>query len=105
MTIEVSTDLREKLRSQFPALATNTVFLENAGGSQVPVQVADRIRSYLLESYVQLGAGYELSRRSTDLVGQAHAFIRLLMGGELLLRRCSRCWPTAIPRSCSLGRK
>lgn len=82
MTIEVSTDLREKLRSQFPALATNTVFLENAGGSQVPVQVADRIRSYLLESYVQLGAGYELSRRSTDLVGQAHAFIRLLMGGE-----------------------
>lgn len=82
MTIEVSTDLRERLRSHFPALASGTVFLENAGGSQVPVQVADRIHSYLLESYVQLGAGYELSRRSTDLVHRAHDFVRHLMGGE-----------------------
>lgn len=82
MSLEINGDLREELRSHFPALATSTVFLENAGGSQVPVQVANRIRSYLLESYVQLGAGYELSRRCTDLVSQAHDFVRVLMGGE-----------------------
>ena len=82
MPTEITPQVREELRSYFPALATGTVFLENAGGSQVPVQVADRIREYLLESYVQLGAGYGLSRRSTELVHQAHLFIRALMGGE-----------------------
>ena len=82
MTPEVTAEFREQLRSHFPALRTETVFLENAGGSQVPVEVADRIRDYLLESYVQLGAGYEVSRRSTELVRRAHDFVRLLMGGE-----------------------
>ena len=82
MPIEITTDFRNELRSHFPALASRTVFLENAGGSQVPVQVANRIRDYLLGSYVQLGAGYELSRRSTDLVDRAHNFVRLLMGGD-----------------------
>ena len=81
MSLEITHDLRERLRSNFPALATDTVFLENAGGSQVPLQVADRMHSYLLESYVQLGAGYELSRRSSEMVAEAHAFVRLLMGG------------------------
>jgi cysteine desulfurase family protein (TIGR01976 family) len=75
------TDLRARIRSQFPALAGETIFLENAGGSQVPAVVADRIREYLLASYVQLGAGYPLSRRATELVREAHEFVRLLMGG------------------------
>lgn len=82
MSLEITPQLREELRSHFPALATGTVYLENAGGSQVPVQVADRIRDYLLESYVQLGAGYGLSKRSTEVVHQAHSLVRLLMGGE-----------------------
>ncbi len=34
---------RKRIRAQFPALAGETVFLENAGGSQVPLCVADRI--------------------------------------------------------------
>ena len=40
------------LRSQFPALARDTVLLENAGGSQVTLQVADAIRDHLLDDYV-----------------------------------------------------
>jgi cysteine desulfurase family protein (TIGR01976 family) len=44
--------------------------------------VADRIRDYMLESYVQLGAGYELSRRATRVVQEAHDFVRLMMGGH-----------------------
>lgn len=80
-TTTVTPELRARLRAAFPALRGETVFLENAGGSQVPAVVADRIRDYLLTSYVQLGAGYELSRRSARLVERAHEFARLLMGG------------------------
>jgi len=48
----------------------------------VPAAVANRIRDYMLGSYVQLGAGYELSQRATALVQEAHDFVRLLMGGQ-----------------------
>jgi len=80
--IDVDNQLRARLRAQFPALSGETVFLENAGGSQVPAVVADRIRDYMLSSYVQLGAGYELSRRATQMVEEAHGFVRLLMGAQ-----------------------
>ena len=42
------------IRSEFPALAQDFVFLDNAGGSQVLRRVADRVRDYLLSSSVQL---------------------------------------------------
>lgn len=50
------------VRSQFPALAGEWVFLDNAGGSQTVKQVADKIHNYLLTSDVQLGASYEISQ-------------------------------------------
>jgi cysteine desulfurase family protein (TIGR01976 family) len=80
--ITVDDSLRRRLREQFPALAGETIYLENAGGSQVPAVVADRIRDYMLTSYVQLGAGYAESRRATARGDEAHAFVRLLMGGH-----------------------
>ena len=58
------------------------MYLENAGGSQVPAIVADSIRDYMLTSYVQLGAGYPLSHRATELVDEAHEFVRLMMNGK-----------------------
>jgi cysteine desulfurase family protein (TIGR01976 family) len=80
---EIVTDQqREHIREQFPALAGPTVFLENAGGSQVPGVVADRMRDYMLSSYVQLGAGYPLSQQATRTVEEAHTFVRLLFGGD-----------------------
>ena len=69
------------IRAQFPALAGPDVFLDNAGGSQVPRCVADRMRDYLLESYVQLDGEYATSRRSTEAVERAHQFINVLMNG------------------------
>ncbi len=72
---------RQLIRESFPALEDETVFLENAGGSQVPGVVAERMREYLLSSYVQLGAGYELSQRATAMVEEARGFVRLLFGG------------------------
>lgn len=72
---------RERIRAQFPALAGETVYLENAGGSQVPLSVADRIHTYMLSTYAQLGAGYAVSQRSTETVDEAHDFVRLLVNG------------------------
>jgi len=81
MTIEVSNDLRNNIRGRFPALAGTTVFLENAGGSQVPQSVVDRMRDYMLGSYVQLGASYPLSVRASATVDEARAFVKTLFGG------------------------
>jgi Na+/H+ antiporter NhaD/arsenite permease-like protein len=50
------------IRAEFPALAHDFVFLDNAGGSQVLTRVADRVRDYLLTSSVQLGASYSQSQ-------------------------------------------
>lgn len=71
---------RETVRSWFPSLSSGLIFLENAGGSQVPRCVADAIRDYMLTTYVQLGAGYPLSARATGVVEEAHAFIEALVG-------------------------
>lgn len=107
MSIHVTDDERREIRDRFPALAGDTVFLENAGGSQVPAVVADAIRDYMLSSYVQLGAGYPMSQRATALVDEAHGFVRLLMnGGEgeailgsstsALLRMLANCYREAL---------
>ncbi|QTN23289.1 cysteine desulfurase-like protein [Rhizobacter sp. AJA081-3] len=58
----------ERIRAEFPALASDTVFLDNAGGSQVLKRVADRVRDYLLTSSVQLGASYAASQRAGEKV-------------------------------------
>jgi cysteine desulfurase family protein (TIGR01976 family) len=70
------------IRAAFPALGVGPVFLENAGGSQVPACVADAMHRYLRETYVQLGAGYELSRRCTATVEAAHAFARTFVNAR-----------------------
>ncbi|HSK80927.1 MAG TPA: cysteine desulfurase-like protein [Thermoanaerobaculia bacterium] len=60
------------VRAQFPALASEWVFLDNAGGSQVLASVADRVRDYLLSTSVQIGATYEPSRLAAERVAAAH---------------------------------
>ncbi len=97
-----------RIRAAFPALRSGAVFLENAGGSQVPRLVADRMRRYLLESYVQVGAGYPLSRACTSVVDAAHELMRTLMnarGGRVilghstsaLLRMLADCYADVLP--------
>jgi cysteine desulfurase family protein (TIGR01976 family) len=68
------------VRAFFPSLSSGLVFLENAGGSQVPRSVAEAVREYMLTTYVQLGAGYPLSSRATAVVDEAHAFVETLVG-------------------------
>jgi cysteine desulfurase family protein (TIGR01976 family) len=64
----------EEIRAQFPALESSTRFMENAGGSQVPQSVIDAVSSYFVNSYVQLGAGYEQSNAADAIVREAHKF-------------------------------
>ncbi|KAJ5734932.1 uncharacterized protein N7483_000057 [Penicillium malachiteum] len=52
-------------RGYFPALQQKQIYMDNAAGSQVLGTVAESIQSYLLNSNVQLGATYPVSRVST----------------------------------------
>lgn len=58
------------VRRQFPALAGDWIFLDNAGGSQVLAPVADRVREYLLSTSVQIGATYGPSRLAAERVAE-----------------------------------
>jgi cysteine desulfurase family protein (TIGR01976 family) len=71
---------RSALRRRFPALAAGDVLLDNAGGTQVPLAVADRVRAYMLESFVQVGADYAVARAATATVARARATVEALMG-------------------------
>lgn len=73
---------RKAVRAWFPALQSDFAFLENAGGSQVPGVVADAVRAYMLNSYVQLGAGYPAANAADAVVADAHAFIETYMGAD-----------------------
>lgn len=65
----------EQIRAQFPSLASGSIYLENAGGTQVPLVVIEAMRDYMLSSYVQLDAGYEASKRATETVAAARRFL------------------------------
>jgi cysteine desulfurase family protein (TIGR01976 family) len=67
------------LRAEFPALAQDFVFLDNAGGSQVLARVADRVRDYLLTNSVQLGASYVHSQAAGAKVLQARQSVARLI--------------------------
>lgn len=69
----------DAIRRHFPSLDAGTTLLENAGGSQVPVGVADAIRDYMLNDYAQLGAGYPMSDRATANEAAAHRWIETMM--------------------------
>lgn len=56
------------VRTEFPSLAGDCVYLDNAGGSQVLRRVADRIHDYLLTTSVQLGASYAQSQLASERV-------------------------------------
>ena len=91
------------VRSQFPALAGEWVYFDNAGGSQTLKSVVDRISNYLLTTDVQLGASYAISQRAAERVQEAaramaayinaSSFTEVVMGSStsLLIRILSFC--------------
>ena len=70
-------------RGQFPAISKKEwILMDNAGGSQVPFQVADSVREYLLETNVQHGGTYELSKQAKGRVEDGRAVAAALLGAE-----------------------
>ena len=70
------------VRSQFPALADGFAYFDNAGGSLVLRNVAERISDYLLTTSVQTGASYEHSKRASDRLLESRAKIARLLNAS-----------------------
>ena len=61
------------IRSHFPALAADTIFLDNPGGTQVCQQSIDRLTEYYLERNANHGGAYPTSASSDASVDEARA--------------------------------
>jgi cysteine desulfurase family protein (TIGR01976 family) len=59
------------IRSQFPALSRDAIYLDNPAGTQVARTVLDRINNYLVEHNANHGGVFATSRESDTLVEQA----------------------------------
>ncbi len=59
------------VRKYFPGLSSEWTFMDNAGGSQILKPVVDRISDYLINTNVQLGASYHISKLATERVAKA----------------------------------
>jgi cysteine desulfurase family protein (TIGR01976 family) len=75
----MSLDL-DDIRARFPALASGVAYLDAPGGTQCPQSVIDAIGAYLRESNANLGGAFAASRRSDELVEQAHATAARFLG-------------------------
>lgn len=92
------------VRQQFPSLATDWLFMDNAGGSQIAQPVIQRLQDYLLNSNVQLGASYAISQLATERLAEASRWAatyinaadpsEVVMGAStsLLLRILAHCF-------------
>ncbi len=70
----------DHVRSQFPALETPWVLMDNAGGSVPCRQVIDRLHGFLTRHPVQLGASYGLSVDASEAVASGRAAAAALLG-------------------------
>ena len=62
----------DAVRARFSALDRPLAFFDGPGGTQCPDEVIDAISSYLRETNANVGAPYETSRRTGELVTLAH---------------------------------
>jgi cysteine desulfurase family protein (TIGR01976 family) len=60
------------VRARFSALDRRLALFDGPGGTQCPDEVIDAISRYLRESNANIGAPYETSRRTDELVELAH---------------------------------
>jgi cysteine desulfurase family protein (TIGR01976 family) len=63
----------EAVRGRFSALQRDLAFFDGPGGTQVPDSVIEAIAGYLRDANANLGGPFETSRRSDELVTDAHA--------------------------------
>ena len=63
----------EAVRKRYSALQRNLAFFDGPGGTQCPDEVIDAIAGYLREDNANIGAPYETSVHTVELVERAHA--------------------------------
>jgi len=77
------------IRSKFPALKNNFIFMDNAGGSQTLGSTVNYISDYLINSNVQLGASYEVSEKAgsrlTNTTNEVATFINAQHKNEVVI--------------------
>lgn len=69
------------VRAQFPALATDWILMDNAGGSVPLGSVIDRVSHYMARWPVQLGASYAPSAEAGKLLEDARESLAAMMVG------------------------
>jgi len=70
------------VRARFPALADGFAYFDNAGGSLVLKDVAERVAEYMVTTSVQTGAGYVHSQRASARVAAARARVATWLGAR-----------------------
>ena len=68
------------VRARFSALDRPLAFFDGPGGTQCPDEVIDAIAEYLRESNANIGAPYETSRRTDELVTHARERAAAFLG-------------------------
>lgn len=61
------------VRKQFPSLDRPAIFLDNPAGTQISKPSLDRVNKYLLENNANHEGQFETSRRSDEVLHEAHA--------------------------------
>jgi cysteine desulfurase family protein (TIGR01976 family) len=67
-------------RARFTALDRRLAFFDGPGGTQCPDEVIDAIAAYLRRDNANIGAPYETSIRTTELVDRAHESAASFLG-------------------------
>jgi cysteine desulfurase family protein (TIGR01976 family) len=70
----------EAVRARYAALDRRLAFFDGPGGTQCPDEVIDAISRYLREDNANIGAPYETSRRTVEVVDLAHARAASFLG-------------------------
>ncbi len=70
------------VRARFSALDRRLAFFDGPGGTQCPDEVIDAIAAYVRESNANVGAPYETSRQTDELVELAHERAASFLGSS-----------------------
>lgn len=77
----------QRVRAEFPSLSVRDeerprIFLDNPGGTQIARRATDRMIHYLRDMNANSGGPFVTSRRSDDLLDEAHAAMADFVGSD-----------------------
>lgn len=71
----------ERVRAQFPALSSSSVFLDNPAGTQVPRQVIEAVAGAMVAAASNTGGYFQASLDAGAIYTRAHEAMAQLLGG------------------------